>query len=207
MAGDHHYVYGVIQDGTLELSVSGVNGADNAYTIEHGPLSAIVTDIDELDPERTDENARAHDEVLRAVVEEGYTVVPMQFGMVFKNGRTLKSVLRSGRRAFTRVLRDVDGKVELGVKIIEDEGATLDREAVVSMAGEQLGAHSEGESEDDLFSDRLVLNRSYLVDREHRDRFDEGVEALEEAYADRATVQYTGPWAPYNFVDIEIEAQ
>lgn len=207
MSGDHLYVYGVVEDGPLELSIEGVNGATPVHTVEHGPHYAVVTDIDELEPERTDENARAHDEVLRTVIEEGHTVVPMQFGMVFKNARALKNVMRSGRRAFTSVLRDVEGKVELGVKVVVDEDAELARETVAEAAEDLLTPHSEGEVENDLFSDRLALNRSYLVDRDDREQFDQAVAEFEDEFDDRALVQYTGPWAPYNFVDIEIAAE
>jgi len=48
-----------------------------------------------------------------------------------------------------------------------------------------------------------VLNRSYLVEREDREAFDDAVARIRDAH-EEVTVQYTGPWAPYNFVDIEI---
>ena len=209
MSESHLYSYGVIEaDGDLERAVDGVEGADRVYTVSHGPLAAIVSDIDEMDPERTDENARAHDDVLQAIlVEEGRTVVPMRFGMTFKNGRSLKSVLRGGRRAFTKARREIDGFVEMGVKLVADEDAELDRGAIVEDVAERLRAVSEEEAENDLFSDRLVFNRSYLVDRDDREAFDEAVSAVDDDYGDDLTIQYTGPWAPYNFVDIEIGAK
>ncbi len=72
--------------------------------------------------------------------------------------------------------------------------------------GERLSDIAESETEDDLFSDRLALNRSYLVATDDREAFDDAVGELREEY-DELTVQYTGPWAPYNFVDIHIGAQ
>src|SRR5699024_1199323 len=97
---DHLYAYGVVEDADFELDVDGVAGATQAYTVSHGPLAAVVTDIDTLDPELTDENARAHDDVLQDVLLDagGRTVVPMQFASVVKNARTLKHVLPDGRR-------------------------------------------------------------------------------------------------------------
>ncbi|WP_254535117.1 GvpL/GvpF family gas vesicle protein [Halomarina litorea] len=208
MSDSHLYTYGVVEDDDpLDLSVDGVEGADRVYTVSHGPLAAVVTDIGTMDPERTDENARAHDDVLQAVLETGRTIVPMRFGMTFKNGRALKSVLRGGRRAFTKSLREIDGAVEMGVKLVADEGASLDREAVVADVADRLRAVSDEESENDLFSDRLVFNRSYLVDRADREAFDDAVSAIDDDYGEDLTVQYTGPWAPYNFVDIEIGAK
>jgi hypothetical protein len=203
------YAYGVVEDGDFELTVDGVAGATRAYAVSHGPLAAVVTDIDTMDPDLSDENARAHDDVLQTVLVEdgGRTVVPMQFGSVFKNARTLKNVLRGGRRAFTKSLREIDGLLEFGVKLVAEEGTSVDAEAIRTDAGETLAAASTQEVENDLFSDRLIMNRSYLVGRDNRAEFDEAVDAVTDDYGDVLTVQYTGPWPPYNFVDIEIGTQ
>ena len=206
MSSPNLYTYGVVADETFELDVEGVDGGTPIRTVEYNSLSAVVSDIDALEPERSDENVRAHDEVLREVLTSGggRTVVPMQFGMVFKNARTLKNVLRSGRRAFRKALNDVDGMAELGVKVLRDEGASVDEKRVRDIV-DRLGAAAERDVENDLFSDRLVLNRSYLVTRDDQARFSEAVQAVRDDYDD-LTVQYSGPWAPYSFVDIEIGA-
>ncbi|MFC5972811.1 GvpL/GvpF family gas vesicle protein [Halomarina salina] len=205
---DNLYAYGVTpDDGDIELDVTGVEGADHVYTVSHGPLAAVVSDIGDMEPERTDENVRAHDDVLRAVmVDAERTVVPMQFGMVFKGKRPLKNILRTGRPTFSRSLSDIEGTMELGVKFVADEDAHYDREEMGQVVDDRLEPVSVGTIVNDLFSDRLVVNRSYLVEREEREAFDEAVTELDEEYDD-LTLQYTGPWAPYNFVDIAIEAQ
>jgi hypothetical protein len=211
MSDEHVYAYGVIEqeDNEVDVAVDGVGGATRAYTIDYRSLAAVVSDIDTMDPERSDENLRAHDDVLQTIMyhDGGRTVVPMGFGMTFTNTRTLKSVLRGGRRAFTKALRDVDGMVELGIKLVADEETTIDRERVRDDVVERLATTSVQEAENDLFSDRLIMNRSYLVDRSARADFDRAVDAIIDEYSDRLSVQYTGPWAPYNFVDIEIGTQ
>ncbi len=204
---DNLYAYGVVEDADFALDVEGVAGATRVYTVSHGPLAAVVTDIDTMDPELSDENARAHDDVLQAVLLTDRTVVPMQFGSVFESARTLKNVLRGGRRAFTKSLREIDGLLEFGVKLIAEEGASVDAEEIRTSARERLAAASGQETENDLFSERLVMNRSYLVERDERAAFDEAVDEITDDYGDVLTVQYTGPWPPYNFVDIEIGAQ
>ena len=204
----HLYAYGVVGDDGLDREVEGVEGAERVYTVSYGPIAAVVSDVEDMDPERTDENLQAHDEVLREVMlDADLTVVPMQYGMTFKNARTLKSVLRGGQRAFRKSLSDLEDTVELGVKLVATEGATLERDAVREDAAERFRAVSVEESEDDRFTDRLVLNRSYLVDRAARSEFDDAVEGVEEEYGDVLAVNYSGPWAPYNFVDIEVGAQ
>jgi hypothetical protein len=205
MSGDKRYVYGVMESEPLDLEVDGVCGTTSVSTVEHRRHAAVVADVDTLDPERTEENVRAHDQVLREVMMhgEGRTVVPMQFGMVFENDRALKNVLRSGRRAFTKALREADGMIELGVKVVAGEDGAVDADAIREDVEAELDPLSVRVSDDDQFSDRLVLNRSYLVEREDREAFDDAVARIRDAHED-VTVQYTGPWAPYNFVDIEI---
>ena len=209
MATTHLYTYGITDDADVAFEIDGVNGASDVYAVEHGSLAAIVSDSERMEPDRSDENLRAHDDVLQELLyrDGGRTVVPMQFGMVFKNARTLKGVLRGGRRAFRKALNDVEGRVELGLKILTDEGATVDRDAIVATVEERLGPVCVSETENGLFSDRLVVNRSYLVEREDQAAFDEAVDELIDEYGETLTIQYTGPWAPYSFVDIEIGAK
>ncbi|WP_049898789.1 GvpL/GvpF family gas vesicle protein [Halococcus agarilyticus] len=209
MASTHLYTYGITDDADVAFETDGVDGATDVYAVEHGSLAAVVSDSETMEPDRSDENLRAHDDVLQELLyrDGGRTVVPMQFGMVFKNARALKGVLRGGRRAFRKALNDVEGRVELGLKILADEGATVDRESIVASVTERLEPVSVSEAENGLFSDRLVLNRSYLVERDDRAAFDEAVDGIIDEYGETFTVQYTGPWAPYSFVDIEIGAQ
>jgi hypothetical protein len=208
MTDDALYVYGVIENENLDLDINGVGGANRAYTVDYQSLSAVVSDIDTVEPERSDENVTRHDEVLQTILESdgGRTIVPMSFGMGFKNKRTLKNVLRNARPVFTRTLREIDGMVELGLKALTEEGASVDPEELAAEVEEQLDAISVNVVENELFSDRLVINRSYLVERVDREAFDEAIGEFEDAH-EELLVQYTGPWAPYNFVDIEITAQ
>lgn len=201
------YAYGVIQQADLEIDVDGVGGADRVYTVDYRSLSAVVSDIDTTEPEQTDEAVTRHNEVLQTVLEHdgGRTVVPMGFGMAFKNARTLKSVVRGARQAFRKALNDTEGTVELGLKLVATDD-TVDATAVRDTVTEQLADLAVESTDDDLFSDRLVINRSYLVERDQRDAFDDAVDDIETTYED-LTVQYTGPWAPYNFVDIRISAE
>jgi hypothetical protein len=203
------YTYGIIEQAPLDVDVTGVNGSEPITTVDYRSLSAVVSEIETMDPERTDENATAHDEVLRAVLQSdgGRTVVPMRFGMVFKNENALKNILRNGRVAFRRSLNDLDGMVELGVKLVTKDEATVDRPAVVEDVATRLREVTDTEAGNDLYSDRLVFNRSYLVERDAQTAVDDAVGEIRDDYEESLHVQYNGPWAPYNFVDIEIGAE
>jgi hypothetical protein len=202
------YVYGITEQTDIELSIDGVGGASTLRTVEYRSLAALTADIDTTDPERSDEAVAAHDDVLRTVIERDdiRTVVPMGFGMAFKNARTLKGVMRGARRALRKALNDVEGCVELGVKLVDPADGTADADELRSRLEDDLDPLSAGQTDDDLFSDRLVANRSYLVERDQRDAFDDAVEAVDSEY-DSVLLKYTGPWAPYNFVDIRIGAE
>ena len=202
------YTYGVIENESVEIDETGVNGAP-VRTVEYRSLAAVVSEIDELEPERTDDNATAHDEVLRAVLQSdgGRTIVPMQFGMVFKTENALKNILRNGRVAFRRSLNDLDGMVELGVKLVTKDDTSVDRPAVVEDVATRLREVTDTEAANELYSDRLVFNRSYLVERDSQTAVDDAVAEIRDDYEADLHVQYNGPWAPYNFVDIEIGAE
>lgn len=203
------YTYGIIEQEDLELDVEGVAGAERIYTVHYKNFSAVVTDIDTTDPERTDEDVEAHNTVLQHVLEYdgGRTVVPMSFGMAFKNGRTLKGVLRGARRALRSTLNDIEGTVELGVKILAPADDAAPQEDIRATVTDQLTELSINETENDLFTDRLIVNKSYLVDRDQRDAFDAAIDEIEAEYDDELSIKYTGPWPPYNFVDIHIGAE
>lgn len=204
---DNLYTYGIIEQDDLELDVEGVGGSERVYTIDYNSLSAVVSEIDTTDPERTDDAVEAHNEVLQRVLQYdgGRTVVPMSFGMAFKNSRTLKGVLRGAQRALRSTLNDIEGTVELGVKVIDSGESGASKETAQADMTDRLSEASINETENDLFTDRLIVNKSYLVDREHRDDFDAAVDEIQSAQND-VTVQYTGPWPAYNFVDIHIGA-
>ncbi|WP_232702619.1 GvpL/GvpF family gas vesicle protein [Halobacterium wangiae] len=208
MEEDALYAYGVIDGEAVEFETEGVGGAQRAYSVGDDSLFAVVTDVDTLDPERSDENVRAHNEVLQQLLEYdgGRTVVPMQFGMAFKDERTLQNLLSETRPAFTKALEEVENTVELGLKVITEAGADVDRSAIQAEVADRFDELAVSSTADDLFSERLVSNRSFLVDRDDREAFDQAVGEF-EADHDDLLVQYTGPWPPYNFVDIQIGAK
>ncbi|CCQ35950.1 gas-vesicle-associated protein GvpF [Natronomonas moolapensis 8.8.11] len=204
---DNLYTYGIIEQEDLEIDVDGVRGSERVYTVDYNSLSAVVSGIDTTEPERTDDAVEAHNDVLQRVLQYdgGRAVVPMSFGMGFKNGRTLKGVLRGAQRALRSALNDIDGTVELGVKVISSDDHEASNETARASITDRLSEVSINETENDLFSDRLIVNKSYLVDRERRDDFDAAIDEIQSAH-DNVVIQYTGPWPAYNFVDIHIGA-
>ncbi|WP_247729008.1 GvpL/GvpF family gas vesicle protein [Halovivax limisalsi] len=203
------YAYGVVDiDETIERSVDGVGDGDRVYPIDNGAIAALVSDIETAEPDRSDENVRRHDEVLRALMtaDGGRTVVPMRYGMVFRDAETVRNVLDGAASAFRASLAEIEGAEELGVSVVRPPEGPVDDEAIRSTVSDELDGLARDVAENGLFSDRLVLNRSYLVARDERGEFDEAVGRVEDRH-EGVIVRYTGPYAPYSFVDVKIGAQ
>jgi hypothetical protein len=54
--------------------------------------------------------------------------------------------------------------------------------------------------------DKMIMNAAFLVQRKHEGDFDSSVKSL-GARHDHLTFKYTGPWPPYNFVNIRLKLE
>jgi len=54
--------------------------------------------------------------------------------------------------------------------------------------------------------DKMIMNAAFLVSREQETDFDARVKSLGAKY-DKLTFRYTGPWPPYNFVNIRLKLE
>jgi hypothetical protein len=54
--------------------------------------------------------------------------------------------------------------------------------------------------------DRMIMNAAFLVSRSQEPAFDARVKDLGTRY-DKLTFRYTGPWPPYNFVNIRLKLE
>ncbi|MHB1418076.1 MAG: GvpL/GvpF family gas vesicle protein [Bacillota bacterium] len=55
-----------------------------------------------------------------------------------------------------------------------------------------------------LIGERMILNASFLIEREREAFFDEQVNRICAAFTEHLIFKYTGPWPPYNFVGFQI---
>jgi hypothetical protein len=72
---------------------------------------------------------------------------------------------------------------------------------------EQLKDVSVASRSSKVIGDRMILNAAFLVDRKDEKAFDEKVKAISLQYEDLLTFKYTGPWPPYNFVNIKLKLE
>ena len=55
--------------------------------------------------------------------------------------------------------------------------------------------------------DKMILNAAFLVERGKSAQFDENVQEIAHRYEGRLRFQYTGPWPPYNFINIRLKLE
>ncbi len=199
------YVYCMIKSHGEKKSFGNIGFAgEEVYTLEYRDFAPVVSNAAVKKYEVSDEDVELHRRVEEQVMKE-HSVLPVAYGMVFKNKKLLLFAMSAGYKAMKKAMNEVDNRVELGVKVFQSkEAAAWDgKEKCKSDFLEALKKKAVQSKELKLFSDRLVLNASFLVDRDKIDDFSGEVGHLGNKYPN-LKLQYSGPWPPYNFVDIQI---
>jgi len=55
--------------------------------------------------------------------------------------------------------------------------------------------------------DKMIMNAAFLVERDREAEFDNAVNKIARKYGQRLKFKYTGPWPPYNFVNIRLKLE
>ena len=110
-------MYGIIPAGRGRLEqLTGLRDAP-VKAVRAKALSALVSEIpsQRIRPERR--NIAAFEAVLRDVLDQGVTLLPMAFGVVAENEDEVKAFLETHEETLLRQLEHVDGKVEMGLYV------------------------------------------------------------------------------------------
>ncbi len=234
-ADDLRYLYGIVRDaenlafGYIGL---GVPTAD-VYAVRDAGLAALVSVAPGWVVDPTRANLLGHQRVTEAILRE-HTLLPVAFGTVLTSEAQVHELLRTGHAALSRVLDTLEGKVELGVKVLyhrehllqrlmledslltrrpdesETEHARRMDAAVEDRARRDMHALMDGlrpraaaTREHPPVGERMLLNAAFLVEREALESFEEKVRSL-AARSNTYAFRFTGPWAPYSFVDMRL---
>ncbi len=199
------YVYCIMKSPGEKKSFGNIGfGGQEVYTLEYRDFAPVMSNAAVKKYEAIDEEVELHRKVVEQVMKE-HSVLPVAYGMAFKNKKLLLIAMSVGYKAMKKAMNEVDNRVELGVKLfLPKENATWDgKEECKSVFLETLKKKAVQSKELKLFSERLILNTSFLIDRDKINDFSSEVEQLGNKYPD-LKIQYSGPWPPYNFVDIQI---
>ncbi len=55
--------------------------------------------------------------------------------------------------------------------------------------------------------DKMIMNAAFLLEREREAEFDAAVNGVARKFGERLNFKYTGPWPPYNFVNIRLKLE
>jgi gas vesicle protein GvpL/GvpF len=91
--------------------------------------------------------------------------------------------------------RLIEGALEeMSGRYVNDIHEALKPVAVASRSNKPIG-------------DLMILNAAFLVDRAQESAFDERVKEVSRKYDDLLRFKYSGPWPPYNFVNIKLKLE
>ena len=89
---------------------------------------------------------------------------------------------------------------------LSDQALTL-AQAQLEQARQQMGRLSMVASRiNKPIGDKMIMNAAFLVSRDQETAFDARVKSI-AAEHDKLTFKYTGPWPPYNFVNIRLKLE
>src|SRR6516165_3718070 len=70
---------------------------------------------------------------------------------------------------------------------------------------EGLHANCVASRDNKPIGDKMIMNAAFLIEREREAEFDAAVNRIARQFGDRLNFKYTGPWPPYNFVNIRLK--
>jgi len=124
------YIYCII--GTKQernFGPIGIGGRDDeVLTIGYDDLSMVVSSHPMAKFVVNRDNLIAHERVIEEVMKEFDSVLPVRFGTVASSADEIRNLLDRRHREFKNLLRDMDHKIELGVKGMWKDMKTIYKE-------------------------------------------------------------------------------
>jgi hypothetical protein len=87
-----------------------------------------------------------------------------------------------------------------------DSALQLRSERYVAEVLDQLRDVSVASRVNKPIGDKMIMNAAFLISRDQENAFDAKVKSIASRF-DRLTFKYTGPWPPYNFVNIRLKLE
>lgn len=200
---EYIYVYGITNNGNIKLNIKGLKNKP-IEKIDFRDIFVLTSLYPTLHPMLEEDEAMQHADILKKISKKT-TVIPMSFGTIFKDQEILEIVLSKSYQAVKNTLVSIDNKIELGVKVIKNQLECAD-DSIASKILKSLDELSIKSIKGDNFSDRLLLNHSFLVEKNKFSKFSSQIAKLEKERKDLKFI-YTGPWPPYSFVNIKIAGE
>ena len=162
MAEMGKYLYCIIpcsDNRTFDADVIG-NGGGVVHTVPHNGLAAVVSDSPVTQYESTRRNMMAHEKAIERVMKE-FTLLPVRFGTITDSPSPIQDIqklLGSRFEEFQKLLKDMEDKVELGLKAFwRDEKAIFEEIVAENADIRRLRNSLSGKSPEATHFDRVRL--------------------------------------------------
>ena len=240
------YIYCVTRTPAVEdLAIGGIDGLAVSMVAVNG-LAVVCSPSEGKRYRLSRQHTLAHELVIERAMEFG-TVLPVRFGTVAENEALIRKKLLAQRRVeLHELLEKMDGKVEMGVKVLFDAdlvyahivehdadirtlrdqltnrppnethyeriklGQMVERALAKRKVDdadwimEQLQPYAVDSRRNDVYSELMVLNASFLVDTAQEPALEQAVHEIDVKFKGVTTIKYVGPLPPFNFVDLVI---
>lgn len=126
MQKEGKYIYGIIRHaGPVEFGPIGIGKrADMVYGINYNDISAIVSNSPIIQYEARRVNMTTHAKVLEEIMRR-FTVLPVRFSTIseYNDDAGVLRILEKDYDKFSELLSKMEGKKELGLKVLAQESA------------------------------------------------------------------------------------
>ena len=235
------YIYGIINSNdNRNFGPLRINGSLEIHTLDYQDTAAVISNAPIIVCEPTRENALEHEKVIREVMKE-CTVIPMGFGTIVGSENDAKEVLKKGYQEFKNLLKKIEGKIQIDVKVLWNKNniymgllneskkiqrlttkrplsknkkiklgklikSALDekRKAYIKETQNALSNFSKDLCENKLTDEQMIMNASFLVDKNRENEFYERADELERKYKKKVEIIAVGPLPPYNFTRMKM---
>ena len=179
MGKTRKYVYGIV--GSANEESFGCIGIDNSEVcvVRYEDIGTAVSDVPESFKIDIEE-AGVHEKALQKIMET-HTVIPIGFGVVAKDETEVRNVLKRARKKFQHILKNIDHKVQINVKISWDKAILVS----ILEENEEIRTLSREIKENNDQSLRIELGRKVksALDRK-KNEYMENIEIALKSLAD-----------------------
>jgi hypothetical protein len=179
MGKTRKYVYGIV--GSANEESFGCIGIDNSEVcvVRYEDIGTAVSDVPEGFKIEMEE-AGVHEKALQKIMET-HTVIPIGFGVVAKDETEIRNVLKRARKKFQHILKNIDHKVQINVKISWDKAILVS----ILEENEEIRTLSREIKENNDQSLRIELGRKVksALDRKKKE-YMENIEIALKSLAD-----------------------
>ena len=147
----------------------GIGGrGDPVTTITYRDLGVVVSSIPMTKYVVSKETMICHEKVIEAVMKD-HALLPVRFYTVAPNAEEIRSLLRRRYLEFKKLLRELDNKVELGLKALWRDMDAIFQEIVKENAEiKVLGTKTTGCSAKEADQDKEALGEMLKLALEHK---------------------------------------